>query len=107
MRALRVDPDKRHIEEIDLLREETAYVCGWIHAECCVLDMIHGSLIGLSGGDALYLDDDAVMREEKPWQLGERVLMQGVGLVVGHTEDGEMTSSSTKLDELRRRVTWL
>jgi hypothetical protein len=71
--------------------------------ECQTFDCV-----GLSNGDGIYCDDEALLLEEQPpaFQLQGKII-HGIGLVVGTDREGNSTKPRHTLAEIQSQVAFL
>jgi hypothetical protein len=107
MRALLIDPLEKRITEVQH-DESSESLASLLKSE--IFEVL-GGVIGLAKGDALYVDQEGLIRPDSDQRgsfnvKGLRVSIIGRALVCGHTVDGEMCDARTKLNTVKRIVWW-
>jgi hypothetical protein len=63
-------------------------------------------VVMLCDADDLYVDDEGLLKDNRYFSWSGRIFA-GKGLILGHNEEGETTSTSYDLQEVVDRIEWL
>ena len=103
MKAILIDVKKQEVKEVE---HDDTLASIYKHVNCGTFDVVN-----IDGVNSIYVDDEGLFVEDQLYfkytGTTNSVSLAGNGLVLGVDEEGETTSPTLMLEEVKKAVTFL
>ena len=103
MKSILIDVKKQEVKEVE---HDDTLASIYKHVDCGTFDVVR-----IDGVNSIYVDDEGLFVEDQLYfkytGTTNSVSLAGNGLVLGVDEEGETTSPTLMLEEVKKAVTFL
>jgi|TARA_R110002012_G_scaffold170437_1_gene334870 hypothetical protein len=103
MKSILIDVKKQEVKEVE---HDDTLASIYKHVDCGTFDVVN-----IDGVNSIYVDDEGLFVEDQLYfkytGTTNSVSLAGNGLVLGVDEEGETTSPTLMLEEVKKAVTFL